>query len=42
MTTHRNSRGVETSDQLSVSTGIVSTLGGSVLGEAAQHIVVAP
>ena len=34
--------GVQVSDQLSTSTGIVSTLGGSMLGEAAQHVVIAP
>ncbi len=34
--------GLSVSDQLSTSTGIASTLGGSIAGEVAQHVVVAP
>ena len=34
--------GLSISDQLSTTTGIASTLGGSIAGEVAQHIVVAP
>ncbi len=34
--------GTQISGQLSTSTGIVSTVGGSVAGEVAQHVVVAP
>ncbi len=34
--------GLSVSDQLSTTTGIASTLGGSIAGEVAQHVVVAP
>jgi len=34
--------GLAISDQLSTTTGIASALGGSIVGEAAQHVVVAP
>ena len=34
--------GLSISDQLSTTTGIASTLGGSIAGEIAQHVVVAP
>ena len=34
--------GLSISDQLSTTTGIASALGGSIVGEAAQHVVVAP
>ncbi len=36
------SDGLSISDQLSTTTGIASTLGGSIVGEVAQHVVVAP
>jgi hypothetical protein len=34
--------GLQISGQLSTSTGLASTLGGSVAGEIAQHVVIAP
>lgn len=42
MTSYNKPPDVAVSDQLATSTGIASTLGGSVLGEVAQHVVVAP